>query len=113
MPVNDEFKNAGSPQMGGLFNTAKEQRARILERLRQGPLTTSQARSELGVMHPATRVMELRKQGYWIEKLTVVEVADGGQSHQVARYSLVPDGARMPPSLFARMLRRPCGKAAP
>ena len=37
-----------------------DQRARLLARLRSGPLTVDQARWELGIKHPAARVWELR-----------------------------------------------------
>lgn len=78
--------------MSGHPNTAKEQRARVLAWLRNASLSTLEARSELDVMHPAARVMELRKDGYRIDKVTVQEATPCGQVHRVARYVLVPTG---------------------
>lgn len=56
------------------------QRARILARLRIGPATTLQLRSELHAMHPAARVLELRRQGH---RIITVRLPNG-----VARYVL-------------------------
>jgi hypothetical protein len=91
--------------MSGVSNSPKEQRARIIAHLQKGPLTTLQARIELNIMYPSTRVMELREEGHWIEKITVVVPSEGGKLKRVARYSLVPDGARMPSSMVARLAR--------
>ena len=50
-----------------LSNTnAAMQRARLLDALKRRELTTLQARRELDVLHPAARVMELRRNGYAI-----------------------------------------------
>lgn len=70
-------------------STAK-QRLAILSYLQQGNrLTTLTAREELGIMHPAARVMELRKAGYKI----VTHIRTGpditGTKHSVAEYVLV------------------------
>ena len=73
-------------------NTAKEQRARVLARLRKAPLTTLEAREELDVLHPAARVMELRKEGYHIETVTAEDTTACGRVHRVARYVLTPTG---------------------
>jgi hypothetical protein len=74
-------------------NSTEAQRARLLQRLRQGPLTTLAARSELDVLHPAARVMELRGEGFCIETLRTSEYSECGQLHSVARYVLLPAGA--------------------
>lgn len=78
--------------MSGHPNTVEEQRARMLAWLRRASLTTLQARGELDVMHPAARVMELRKAGYCIETVTVEEATPCGGLHRVARYVLVVTG---------------------
>lgn len=98
--------------MSTLSNTAEEQRVRVLERLRQGPLTTLAARSELDVLHPAARVMELRGEGYCIETLRSREYSECGQLHTVARYVLLPAGDGMSLPLPVRMMRRSAGRAA-
>lgn len=72
-----------------LNTSAAAQRLAILERLKCGPITTLQAR-ELGVMHPAARCMELRRQGFEITTEWTLEYCSGGLQHRVAKYSLNP-----------------------
>ena len=69
-------------------NSAYIQRARIHEALRRRSLTTLEARRELDVMHPAARVMELRKQGYEINTIWTVDLTAEGNPHRVAKYLL-------------------------
>lgn len=92
-------------------NSAHEQRARILDRLRKGSVSTLEARRDLDILHPAARVMELRNAGYQIDRVTVAEQSDCGQTHKVARYVLVPtgDGVSLPLPFPAA---RPAGKRA-
>jgi len=69
----------------------KSQRNRILEWLRIKPLTTLDARCELDVMHPASRVQELKAQGHNI--CTHWETVDTGKGkHRVASYVLLAGG---------------------
>lgn len=93
-------------------NCAEAQRARLLDRLQQGTLTTLEARSELDVLHPAARAMELRGLGYCIETLRTREYSECGQLHTVARYVLLPAGDRMSLTLPVRMMRRAAEGAA-
>lgn len=66
---------------------AESQRQRILTRLVNGPLTTTEARNELDIMHPGGRVLELRKRGHNIQ--THWETIDTGKAkHRVASYVL-------------------------
>ena len=75
---------------GANFNTAAFQRQRILNHLTTiGPFTTLDARRDLDVMHPATRVMELRRQGHDIQTHWYVDCTDRGKPHRVARYVLM------------------------
>lgn len=93
--------------MSGHPNTAEEQRVRILARLRQGPLNTLRARSELDVMHPAARVMELRAQGHIIETLRTREYSECGQLHCVAHYVLRPallSGEQLQPAVHEHIV---------
>ena len=89
---------AASGSVSGHPNTAEEQRARVLDWLRRAPLTTLEARSKLDVMHPAARVMELRKAGHYIETITVREATPCGQLHSAAHYVLrtTGDGHTLP-----------------
>jgi hypothetical protein len=77
-------------------NSAQEQRTRLLDSLRQRSISTIEARRELDIMHPAARIMELRRDGYQIEKITVDERSDCDQLHKVARYILIPTGDGVP-----------------
>lgn len=70
-------------------NSANSQRLAILSYLtHHGAMTTLQARQELGICHPAARVMELRQRGYQIDMVWVVDIDSAGQEHRVARYIL-------------------------
>lgn len=69
-------------------NSAAAQRQRILAWLQSAPLTTLQARQHLDILHPAARVMELRRLGYDIETIWVEDLSQAGKFHRVARYIL-------------------------
>lgn len=71
-----------------LENTAKAQRMRILAYLHTKPLDTLAARKELNVMHPAARVMELRKRGIGINTIWIDRESDCGKIHRIACYVL-------------------------
>ncbi len=73
-----------------LDNTSTHaQRARLLERLRLGPIDTITARHELNVMMPAARIKELRDNGHAIKthRLTLTD-EQGRTHHGVALYFL-------------------------
>lgn len=54
-----------SPKHSGVENTTTQaQRARLLDALLDGPITTIEARSRLNIMMPAARVKELRALGH-------------------------------------------------
>lgn len=69
-------------------NSAGAQRARLLDALRAGPVTTLQARHRLDVLHPAARVMELRKSGLRIATVWATDQNGKGRPHRVAKYHL-------------------------
>lgn len=70
-------------------NDAAVQRDRILEVLQAGhTLTTLEARRELDVLMPATRIFELREAGHPIDKVMVEARTDVGVTHRVALYFL-------------------------
>lgn len=69
-------------------NAASAQRKRIHEYLRIRPLDTLTARKVLDVMHPAARVMELRKRGVKIQTVRIDRASDCGEIHCVACYVL-------------------------
>jgi hypothetical protein len=69
-------------------NTASAQRARLLDALRRESLTTLEARRKLDVLHPAARVMELRRAGHNIATAWTTDLTAEGNPHRVARYIL-------------------------
>jgi len=69
-------------------NSVAAQRNRIMDFLRVRPLDTLTARKELDVMHPAARVMELRKRGVRIKTIEIDRESDCGKIHRVACYVL-------------------------
>jgi hypothetical protein len=64
-------------------NSLESQRQRILEHLHRKTLTTIEARQELDIMSPASRVLELRARGENIVTHWTVE-----QGHRIAQYVL-------------------------
>ncbi|MCA8094419.1 helix-turn-helix domain-containing protein [Burkholderia anthina] len=78
-------------------NDAAAQRNRVLEFLRHsGSLSTIDARHLIDVMHPAARIMELRRAGYPIQTIWTHATTPEGGTHRVARYYLMheaPGGA--------------------
>jgi hypothetical protein len=69
--------------------SARAQRARILERLRQGPADTLSIRNDLSVLMPAPRILELRQRGVVIETHRISIIDDNGTMHHgVALYVL-------------------------
>lgn len=73
------------------------QRLRMLEALRQRPVTTFFARDELGILMPGARVFELRLLGYAI-RTDKVRLQDGaGIWHNgTARYVLTGEPVEVP-----------------
>lgn len=70
-------------------NSAHSQRMRLLQKLRECNLTTSEARRELDIMHPAARVQELRDMGLVINTVWTSEKTTTGRTRHLARYVLV------------------------
>ena len=82
------------PTQAKTTNTTSEaQCARLLEALMQAQdrgVTTIEARTELNIMHPGGRVMELRAEGHRIDKIPVTLFDERGRKHSgVARYVLI------------------------
>lgn len=76
--------------------STESQRSLLLDHLKKGPLTTIQARDELGVMSPAPRVMELRRQGHNIITLRTETVDRTGTKHREGQYVLLTEEEREP-----------------
>lgn len=75
------------------FERAPRQQFRLLRYLREhGSVSTLEARNRLHIMHPAARVLELRRQGYGIVTTwDVLRSADGAE-HRIGRYLLQGQG---------------------
>jgi hypothetical protein len=69
---------------------ASTQRMTIMRHLQRfGTLNTLESREILDVLHPAARVMELRRSGIRIDTVWTFEAAHiGGKKHRVACYIL-------------------------
>lgn len=87
-PASTELK----PKQELNFNTLSAQRTRILGCLRQyGTISTSEAREEQGIMHPAGRIRELRLMGYVI-KCDLKNYQDtAGINHKMGIYTLISE----------------------
>jgi len=71
-------------------DSAHSQRLRLLARLEVAPVDTITAQRELDVMHPAARIMELKRRGKQIDTVRVDRPTDCGKVHSVALYVLLP-----------------------
>lgn len=67
-------------------NSLINQRSRLLKALTRFPVTTLEARKYLDIMHPAGRVMELRRCGWRVDTLWTVQEAEAGKRHRIAVY---------------------------
>lgn len=68
-------------------NSTANQRNRIMEALRHGPLSTIDAVRHLDIIRPAARISELRhKHGEPIETQWTKELTEAGELHRVALY---------------------------
>lgn len=74
---------------GNYHNSAEAQRQRLyLYLLKNGSITTCEARRELDILCPAARVMELRRRGLEIDLIWVDDLSEMSQPHRVGRYIL-------------------------
>lgn len=81
MPAQNQFDPS---------DTAKHrQRALLFAELLKGSVSTVQARETLGIMSPAARIMELRRQGHEIVTRPGQVVDAAGLTHRSAVYELV------------------------
>lgn len=81
-------ENLGNPKIKQRYsNSASSQRARILKHFERNPrLSTMQARTEHGILHPGGRIMELRKKGHRIDTHWIDELDANGVIHRVGLY---------------------------
>ena len=71
-------------------NSAQNQRLKLLDwLLEKNSITTTQARTNLDIMSPAARILELKRHGYLINTVPAEWVNAHGINHKgVARYIL-------------------------
>ena len=67
------------------------QRQRLLDALRRSPVTTLEARRNLEILHPAMRVLELKRLGHRIDTVIIHQATETGIKHRVAKYVLQPN----------------------
>ena len=87
------YKNS---QRDNTNNTSHNQRLRLLDYLKtHGTITTLQARSELDILAPAARNIELRHYyGYRINKIDVDDYTEAKRKHTgIAKYVLLSEKA--------------------
>jgi len=73
--------------------SAEAQRARLLDALRCGPVTTIEARRNLDILILTARVHELKhRHGDDIQTIRIRQETDSGKLHSVARYVLMNRG---------------------
>ena len=82
-------KAAHNTQAKFSSNDAHSQRMRLLAKLREANVSTTDARRELDIMHPAARVQELREQGNIINTVKIAEFTASHRIRHIARYVLV------------------------
>lgn len=71
-------------------NDAYSQCMRLLDYLcLHDSVTTIEARRDLDIMMPATRIFELREMGYRINTLWTQAVTESGRKHRIGRYVLL------------------------
>ena len=70
-------------------NDVHSQRMRLLARLHEANVSTTEARSKLDIMHPAARVQELREAGHVIHTVRIAEPTASHRIRHIARYVLV------------------------
>jgi len=78
-------------------NSAADQRQRLMAAIHErGSISTFESRRDLDIMHPASRIRELRQKGEPIQTVRVPEVSPAGKVHNVARYYIGKDAEVLP-----------------
>jgi hypothetical protein len=84
------------PKLTTMSTATEAQVQRVLARLKRGPATTLNLRSDQDVIHPAGRIAELRRRGYRISTYMVDRQTDAGAWHRVGMYRLHAGKAATP-----------------
>lgn len=73
----------------GSSNSAESQRGRLLEHLKKHDgIDTVDARRNLDILCPASRIIELRRGGHNIVTVWVYRQTECGKMHRIAKYVL-------------------------
>lgn len=81
-----ECRASGNNNSQPNSNITGSQKERLLQTLKKHPVSTTYARSDLDIMHPAARILELRATGLKIfTDRKAIETLDGN-FHHVAVY---------------------------
>jgi hypothetical protein len=85
------LKKAYTMESGG-----SAQRHQLLEWMRNsGPIDTLTARRDLNILMPASRIKELKNQGYSFHTRRIAITDEHGRSHSnIAQYTLIGEPAR-------------------
>ena len=77
-------------------NSLSAQRRSLLEWMRnRGPIDTLTARRDLNILMPASRIKELKNQGYIFHTQRITITDEQGRSHSnIAQYTLIGEPAR-------------------
>lgn len=86
-------KAAHNTQTKFTSNDVHTQRIRLLARLREANVSTTDARRDLDIMHPAARIQELREQGNCIDTVTMAELTTAHKVRHIAKYVLVHEAS--------------------
>lgn len=84
--ANDASNVSFLPSPDADVNSASAQRSRLLTALRKGALTTQEARRLLDVLHPAARIMELRRLGHPIDTIWTTDVTSEGNAQGAGKW---------------------------
>ncbi len=89
-------KHASQNKSHLIDNSGSAQRCWLLDWMRNsGPIDTLTARRELNILMPASRIKELKNQGYAFHTQRITITDEHGRSHSnIALYTLIGEPAR-------------------
>jgi len=90
-PTGGNQRATKTKQINLTGNSARAQRQRLLNALKNCPLNTIEIRRDLDILGVAPRVFELRNRGNEILTHWHYEATDCGKMHRVALYVLVKE----------------------
>ena len=76
-------------------HSIERQKARVLDRLKAGPVTSCELTRELDILRPASRIFDLRSDGHQIVTAWTYDRING-TDHRVGRYVLLKAGPTDP-----------------